>query len=267
MALLDIRAFETEQVSNDAVRCDFLGAPFDLLSAEGVLQLVGESTASTPFRYVVTPNVDHVVRLRRQPDLMRCYSQAWLSVCDSRPIAALSRLLGRRLSVVTGSDLTVNLFRSVVRDGDLVSVIAADQSIVQALETRYPQVQFRSHVPPLGLAANTEAMTACVEFVTGANARFVFIAVGCPQSEWIAFALSRHPDAHGTGLCIGASLEFLIGAKKRAPVWMQHIGFEWLHRLATDPRRLWRRYAYAVWPLAMLFRKELFLRHEKSSPK
>ena len=50
------------------------------------------------------------------------------------------------------------------------------------------------------------------------------------------------PDAGGTGLCIGASVEFVTGAKRRAPRWMQRLGVEWLHRLLSEPGRLWRRY-------------------------
>ncbi len=58
----------------------------------------------------------------------------------------------------------------------------------------------------------------------------------------LAAAIARTGRATGTGLCIGASLEFLAGARPRAPVWMQHAGLEWLFRLTTDPRRLARRY-------------------------
>ncbi|MDY6962423.1 MAG: WecB/TagA/CpsF family glycosyltransferase, partial [Pseudomonadota bacterium] len=69
--------------------------------------------------------------------------------------------------------------------------------------------------------------------------------------------LLRHPHARGIGLCVGASLEFLVGTKRRAPRWMRSLGLEWLHRMLSDPRRLWRRYCYGVVPLLALFSREI----------
>jgi exopolysaccharide biosynthesis WecB/TagA/CpsF family protein len=70
----------------------------------------------------------------------------------------------------------------------------------------------------------------------------VFLAVGSPRQEALAAAIRATGCATGTGLCIGASLEFIAGAQRRAPVWMQRAGLEWLHRLGCDPKRLVRRY-------------------------
>jgi exopolysaccharide biosynthesis WecB/TagA/CpsF family protein len=73
-------------------------------------------------------------------------------------------------------------------------------------------------------------------------ARFVFLCVGAPQQEMVAKAILDRGDARGVGLCVGASLEFLTGRVARAPLWMQRARLEWLHRLASEPRRLGRRY-------------------------
>jgi exopolysaccharide biosynthesis WecB/TagA/CpsF family protein len=66
--------------------------------------------------------------------------------------------------------------------------------------------------------------------------------VGSPRQEILAAAIAATGRARGIGLCVGASLEFLVGAKPRAPVWMRRAGLEWLHRLAGDPAGLGRRY-------------------------
>ena len=102
------------------------------------------------------------------------------------------------------------------------------------------------------------ALAATVAFVLAHPARFVFLAVGSPQQEVLAAAIAATGRATGIGLCIGASLEFLAGASRRAPCWMQRCGLEWLFRLCSDPRRLARRYLIdspAV--LAMLLRARL----------
>lgn len=241
-------------------RRHFLGAPFDELGQDAVVQLVESAESRSKFRYVVTPNVDHVVRLSSNQTLAPYYDDAWMSLCDSRPIAALAQTLSLNLPLVTGSDLTARLFQSVIKAGDVVTLIAGDPGIVRDMEAAYPSVHFRSYVPPKGVMQNPAALEACVDFAAAEAARFVFIAIGSPQSEKIAHALAQRPDACGIGLCIGASLEFLVGSKARAPQWMRKYGLEWAHRLGTDPRRLWRRYAFAVAPLAQLFLRELLSR-------
>jgi exopolysaccharide biosynthesis WecB/TagA/CpsF family protein len=94
----------------------------------------------------------------------------------------------------------------------------------------------------MGFEHDPQSFAAAVAFVRDHPARFVFLAVGSPRQERLAAAIAATGDATGTGLCIGASLEFLAGARRRAPRFMQRIGMEWLFRLASDPRRLLRRY-------------------------
>lgn len=237
-------------------RESFLGVSFNTTKQDVILELIKGSERGTSFRYVVTPNVDHVVRLSENNDFAQYYDQAWLSLCDSRPIAMLARLISLNLPLLPGSDLTAWLFKSVLQDGDLITLIAANNNIVRDLRAAYPRLHFRALVPPANVWADSQALEACVEFAARGKARFVFIAIGSPQSEKIAHALSRHPDARGIGFCIGASLEFLVGTKKRAPLWMRRIGLEWFHRLASEPKRLWRRYLYSALPLMRLFLNE-----------
>jgi N-acetylglucosaminyldiphosphoundecaprenol N-acetyl-beta-D-mannosaminyltransferase len=253
-----------ETGSDGSHRHHFLGAPFDDFTSAKVVELLRDSDKNARFRYVVTPNVDHVVRLSGNRTLTPYYEQAWMSLCDSKPIAALAHVISLNLPLLPGSDLTVSLFKSVIRTGDLITLIAASDTVVRDLETAYPHVRFRSIVPPAGVWANVEAFQACLDFAAAGDARFVFIAIGSPQSEKIAHALSGRPDAHGIGFCIGASLEFLVGHKKRAPLWMRQAGLEWLHRMASDPKRLWRRYVYAILPLARLFWNEVVGRQHRA---
>lgn len=235
----------------------FLGASFDLLSQLTVLDMLRNSAPEGSFRYVVTPNADYVVRMKSDAQLRQCVRHAWLSVCDSRPICALARLLLFKLPLVTGSDLTAELFRQVIGKGDRIAMIAPSQDVVARMRVAYPDVEFDAFVPPLGVLDDPQAMQDCLDFVVQAQARFVFLAIGSPQSDILAHRLSNHPDARGIGLCVGASLEFLVGTKKRAPKWVRTLGLEWLHRMLSDPRRLWRRYCYGVVPLLRLFTHEI----------
>lgn len=241
---------------SDTRRLRFLGAPFDKVDYDEVVALIDAARTDETFKYIVTPNVDHVVRLSAQPDLDGLYEAAWLTLCDSRPIAFLAKAASLDLPLVTGSDLTVRLFDHVIREGDGIALIAPNEAVIAAMRAKYPHLRLRAYVPPLGVSENPEEITRCVQFILRERADFIFLAIGCPQSEKIAYALSRVEHATGLCLCIGASLEFITGMKKRAPYWMNRIGIEWLHRLASDPKRLWRRYVFALMPFGWLVVKE-----------
>ncbi len=244
-------------VASGIGRRHFLSVPFDPLDQTTVAGLVDAADPDVPFRYVVTPNADHVVRINRQSELRPFYDDAWLTLCDSKPIHLFARARGQNIPHVTGSDLTVRLFRSAIRDGDRIVIIAGSQKVAADLRAAYPGLDIRAHVPPAGLLTNMVAMMECVEFVERERGRFTFIAVGSPQSEKVAHMLAQRGIACGVGFCIGASLEFLVGSRKRAPRWMQQLSLEWLHRLATDPARMWQRYVYGALPLVRLFAQEV----------
>lgn len=247
-------------------RAYFLHAPFDLIEEESVLASLSRQPASAPFRYVVTPNVDHVVRLRNEPALAIAYNSAWLSLCDSRPIVLLARLLGLRLPHLPGSNLTAILFHRTLAPGDRVALIAANEKLVQDMLAAFPALEFVAFVPPPGTLNNEAAMRDCIDFVAACQARFIFIAIGSPTSERIAFAAFKEGRATGTAFCVGAAFEFLVGHKRRAPRWVQAIGFEWMYRLLSEPRRLWRRYLFGVLPLGTIFANEAWRRLSQSLP-
>ena len=226
-------------------RVPFVGVGFDLLTMDAVLKRLAAVTAETPYGYVVTPNVDHVVRLddaAQAAELGHLYDGADLSLCDSRIIAHLARARGLSLPVVPGSDLTLSLFDQVIRPGDRIAIVGGDRDMVTDLARRYPGLDLVHHEPPMGLRRNAAAREEVARFIAGAHARFTFIAVGSPQQEMIAGAVRSFPDATGMALCIGASLDFITERQRRAPKLMQKLSIEWLHRLASDPKRMWRRY-------------------------
>jgi N-acetylglucosaminyldiphosphoundecaprenol N-acetyl-beta-D-mannosaminyltransferase len=222
----------------------FLGLRFDPLDQAASLGAVRALAKGERFAYVVTPNVDHLVRLHRQPAnrrLWAAYEGAALRLCDSRILKALAGLSGLELDLVTGSDLTASLIGA---PGELRSaaVIGGDDGLMHELRARYPAWSWHWHAPPHGVLHDPAAQLAIAEFVEGCPSELFLLAIGSPQSELVCAQIAERGLARGVGLCIGASLEFLTGAKARAPKWMQRAGLEWLFRLASEPVRLWRRY-------------------------
>lgn len=222
---------------------DFVGTAFDPVNPVETLARAKWVTHEIDFRYIVTPNVDHIVRLWKEPSVYApLYDAAWMSVCDSRILELLAKISGVPLHAVPGSDLTAQLFDNVIKKDDVINVIGADAEIVSIVKARFGLDRVNHHEPPMGMRHKPDAIAAAAQFVADNPARYTFICVGSPQQEMVAKACLERGDCKGLGLCVGASLDFIAGRVKRAPKWMQAVRMEWFYRLLSEPRRLWKRY-------------------------
>lgn len=243
-------------------RENFLDVAFDVLPVDRLLSRIGAVSSSSAFQYLVTPNVDHMVRLHKSrgdiAGLADAYRTADLCVCDSKVLARLARWRGVELPVVPGSDLTAALFERIIEDGDHIAIVGGSAAMIDDLKREYPAVRFAQHCPPMGLMRNAAARTEAAQFIVEQKARFTFLCVGSPQQELIAAEASRIGGGRGMAFCIGAAIEFITGHTKRAPRLARQLGLEWAHRLVTNPRRLWRRYLVegpAIFVLAYRWRR------------
>lgn len=222
---------------------EFLGFAFDRIEPDVALKSILARAAHAPFAYVITPNVDHVVRLQcARSDLWPAYRHAWLTLCDSRILAKLAGSVRVNLPVTTGSDLTAEMFRTAIARDDRVAILGGDAAMIETLRTSGGFTNLVHYNPPMGFINDPLERLLAVDFVVNAQARFTFLAVGSPQQEILAYEVARTGEAVGVGLCIGASLDFIGGKTTRAPRIVQKLSMEWLFRLATNPARLWRRY-------------------------
>lgn len=242
----------------------FIGALFDPLTPMQTLERAKWMTVNHGFRFLVTPNVDHLVRVAKEPEVFNpLYEASWISVCDSRILELLANISGIPLKAVPGSDLTQQLFDNVITHDDSITIIGADAEIIENVKSQYGLTKINHYEPPFGLRHKPDEVAKAAAFIAANPARYVFICVGSPQQEMIAKACLDRSDCVGLGLCVGASLEFLTGRVKRAPKWMQRSRIEWLHRLASEPKRLWKRYLiegpkiFSLWIKWSLKRKKL----------
>lgn len=237
----------------------FLGVRFAVIELDAVVRWVLAAIGAARFRYVVTPNVDHLVRLHQRggPPWQAAFAAAEhdadLCVNDSRVLARLARLSGIRLPVVPGSDLTRLLLAGGVPPGTRVALIGGTAGDAAWLRGRLPDADIRHVEPPFGVLHDAGSQQSIVDFVEAEQPGLTLFAIGAPQSEIVAHQIQRRGRARGVALCIGASIEFLTGAKRRAPRLVQRLGMEWAFRLLSEPRRLWRRYlvegprVFAIW--------------------
>jgi exopolysaccharide biosynthesis WecB/TagA/CpsF family protein len=196
------------------------------------------------FGYVVTPNVDHLIRLVESAPFQSSYAEARFVLLDSRILARLLRLrFGLKVAVSPGSDAVASLFDQVIRATDRIVLVGGTNEQSAMLVQRYGLRDLRQICPPMGFIRDPQAVEACLgEIEANSPFRFCLLAVGSPQQEFVAQALARRGKARGLALCVGASVDFLTGTERRAPLWMQRLHAEWLFRLLQSPRRMAYRY-------------------------
>lgn len=201
------------------------------------------SYGQSSFDYVVTPNVNHLIRFCDDPAFRGLYADAGRVLLDSRLLARILALTrGLRPRVCPGSDLTARLF-SIIAPHDRIVLIGSSTQQAQRLVQLYGLQDLQHYSPPMGFIRDRRAVEQTLQFVEAHSPfRFCFLAVGCPQQEMLAHELKQRGTARGLALCIGASINFLTGAERRAPRWMQRSNLEWLYRLFQDPGRLAKRY-------------------------
>jgi exopolysaccharide biosynthesis WecB/TagA/CpsF family protein len=196
------------------------------------------------FGYVVTPNADHLIRYFDDPAFRSTYADAQFVLSDSRFLSYLLALTKRlRVPVCAGSDLTAQLFATVVQPQDRVVLIGGSAEQADTLARKFGLANLRHVNPPMGFINDPAAVASVLDFIEQQSPfRFCLLGVGCPRQEIIAQRLKQRGIARGLALCVGASVDFLTGQERRAPRVLQRLGLEWLFRLLQNPRRLAGRY-------------------------
>lgn len=197
-------------------------------------------------RIVVTPNVDHIVRLDKQPEFKQQYREADYLFADGMPIIWASRLFGMPLpGRVTGADLLPALCDRVRASGRRAVFVGGrpgqEAQLTEGLSQRFPGLDFTLMVPSMTFDPTGPEGEEIAQRVRAAAPDLVFVCLGMPKQERWAMAYAATMPG-GLILCVGAAIEFAAGMQKRAPRWMQRTGLEWVFRIMQDPGRMWRRY-------------------------
>jgi exopolysaccharide biosynthesis WecB/TagA/CpsF family protein len=213
--------------------------------------------------YVVTANVDHVVELSRNERFRRAYAGAAVRLADGAPIVAMARVTGRRLPKrVTGADLLPELCRRAAIEGLRVAIVGGTEDVnalaIDRLQQFFPGLDVHGF-SPYGFDDDGEVSRDIIERLEALKPKFVFICFGAPRSEiWLSEHADQLPPC--VAVCAGAAVDFVAGAKDRAPSWVQRIGMEWAYRLVQEPSRLWKRYLVRDLAFLPIAAKEVLVR-------
>ena len=212
-------------------------------------------------RLVVTPNIDHVARLRRSPAFRQAYRNADMILCDGFPVHAYARLFSSEARHVTGCDLLGALMR-IAPDctGQRMFFAVDDETTASALTAWAAQRGVTDRVayaiPPHGFASDADKRAELAGRIGAHGTTLLVMCVGAPQSE--IFADRARDMLPGCWIaCVGQALKVELGLVRRAPTAARVMRLEWLWRMCQEPRRLARRYALGAVDFGLAITEDL----------
>lgn len=221
-----------------------LGAQVDVLAWDVALERLLGWARARESRYVTICNVHVVVSAARDAAYRDIINGSDMAAPDGAPVAWMLRRLGfAGQPRISGPDLMWALCERCAVEELPMYCYGAAPATLALLEARlreaFPALRMAMESPPFRELTPQED-AAAVERINASGAGIVFVGLGCPKQErWMAEHRGR---VQAVMIGVGAAFDFHAGTVQRAPLWMQRRGLEWLHRLASEPRRLWRRY-------------------------
>lgn len=212
--------------------------------SDATLRILGWALAGKS-RSVYAANVHTVMEAYDHPAFRAMVNECDLVTPDGMPLVWSLRWHGiRGASRVYGPDLTPYVLKAAEEQGVAVGFFGGSREVLALLLKRvkadFPLLQIAYQEAPPFRALTDEEDAHVVRSIEESDARILFVGLGCPKQErWIAEHRGRIPAVM---LGVGAAFDFLAGCKPQAPRWMQSAGLEWVFRLVTEPRRLWKRY-------------------------
>lgn len=222
-----------------------LGTWIDALAWDEALKKIIEWGDARQSRYVCICNVHSVVTATRDQEFKQVVNNADMATSDGAPIAWALRKLGfPGQQRINGPDLMWRYLRIAEKEGQTVFFYGSTDETLQKLHAsiakEFPMLKIAGmHSPPFR-ALSAEEDTEEVDLINGSGANVVFVGLGCPKQEkWMADHRGR---INAVMIGVGAAFDYHSGVVKRAPLWWQHNGLEWLYRLISEPKRLLKRY-------------------------
>lgn len=198
---------------------------------------------------VLTLNVDHLVKLQKDPDFYHAYNQADYRVCDSKILYFLSRFISSEIrEKISGSDFFPAFYNYYKNDEKCtIFLLGASEGVGAEAQRRINkkvgrQMVVGNYSPSFGFERDEEECQKIIELINQSRATVLAVGLGAPKQEKWIYKYKEKLNTVKVFLAIGAAIDFEAGNRQRAPKWISEVGLEWLYRLLLEPRRLWRRY-------------------------
>lgn len=219
-----------------------LNVDVDLLTRDELLAQLKEGV-------LITPNLDHLIKLQKDKDFYNCYQKAEWTVCDSVILCWFSHLLKKPVpEAIPGSSFFHSYYMYHKDDADCkIFLLGAKEGIAEIAKQKINErvgreIVIGAHSPSFGFEKKPEEIEQIIEIVNKSGANVVLVGVGAPKQEkWIMNYKDQMPGVK-VWMALGATIDFEAGTLKRAPKLIRKTGMEWLYRCAMEPKRLFKRY-------------------------
>lgn len=223
---------------------EVLGVPVSATTLETASAAVLSWASDSQGRFVIIRDVHGIMEAQEDSELMELHQRAAMVTPDGMPLVWLGRHAGHPVERTCGPDLMEKILSQSPQTGLRHYFYGGKPGIAERLrkvfESSYPGVAIVGTGAPPFRPLSPQELADAAERIRESGAHVVWIGISTPKQEFLMRDLA--PLVPATLLGVGAAFDFHSGAVKRAPLWMQRNGLEWLHRLASEPRRLWRRY-------------------------
>lgn len=228
-------------------RIKFLNTEVDNLTMEESINEIEKLVNKKNPSYVVTPNVDHIVKLENDEEFKKVYKEADLILTDGMPLIWISKLKKTPIKEkVSGSDLFPRVCEMAAKKGYKVFLLGAAEGIAvkaaENLKNKYEGLDIvGTYSPSYGFEKNNEEIEKIIDIINKAKPDILAVGLGAPKQEKFLYKYRKILNVP-ISLAIGASIDFEAGNIDRAPKWMQKLGLEWFYRLCKEPKRMYKRY-------------------------
>jgi N-acetylglucosaminyldiphosphoundecaprenol N-acetyl-beta-D-mannosaminyltransferase len=239
-------------------RINILGVNISAINMAQAVEIVTGYIVSHESTYVCVTPAHSVMECQHDPTLCNIFNSSGLTTPDGMSIVWLLRLKGfRNVSRVYGPDLMLAVCERSNRQGGFSHYFyggepGVPETLAATLQARFPKLQVAGTYSPPFRTLTPEEDQDIIKRINATHPDIVWVGISTPKQErWMAEHIGHLTAPVLIG--VGAAFDFISGNKRQAPYWMQRSGLEWLFRLATEPRRLWRRYAqYPLFAMLVL---------------
>ena len=230
-------------------RIEFMNIQIDNLTMQETLNEIGNMIVENKKSYVVTPNVDHLIKLEYDSELRKVYDNASLILADGKPLIWISKLYRNPIKEkISGSDLFPKMCKMAAEKKYTMFFLGAAEGVAAKvasnLKERYNGLNIvGTYSPPYGFEKDGKEIKKIIGMINESKPDILVVGLGCPKQEKFIYKYRDELNVP-VSLGLGASLDFEAGNIKRAPKWMANHGLEWLYRMIQDPKRLIKRYMF-----------------------
>ena len=228
-------------------RIKFLNTEVDNLTMNEAVQKIEQLILNKKPSYVVTPNVDHIVKLESDKEFQEVYKEADLILTDGMPLIWISKLKKNPIKEkVSGSDLFPDVCKLAAYKGYKVFLLGAAEGVAakaaENLKEKYKGLNVvGTYSPSYGFEKKEHEIQEIIKMINEVKPDILAVGLGAPKQEKFLYNYRKQLNVP-ISLAIGASIDFEAGNIERAPEWMQYSGLEWFYRLCKEPKRMFKRY-------------------------